>query len=174
MRLSSLRHAAAVGLIAVVAMAAPVAAIHNRTVDGDRVWLTVGVWGGWANFGAMYNITYYRSEGTSEWLFKGFGMDGVVERGKECPSFQCEAWASGMTATFLDSSGGQVAKVGVLPGYCHDYAITNIAKLFAHCKPGPFTVKISATKIKFRWTISVRRSDGLWLSWIDEKTVPIS
>lgn len=173
MGFASLRRATVVGLVAVLAMAAPVAAYPNRTVDGGKVWLTLGVWGSWTTFGASYHITYDQEDGMTWWRLSEFEMWGLVQNGKDCPWFQCTAWSSGMTAKFLNSAGQQLASVALSPGICQAAAYPPRDRYFPHCRMGPWQISGKVAKIRFQWSVSTKREDGLWLSWKADKTVPI-
>ena len=157
-------------LLASVALAAPVNAATSGSTSVLNVWGSMGVWGTHTHFFATWQATR-----SSVWLVDDLDMDATVVNGDDCTTIVCTQWSYGASATFLSATGAKVGTVLVPPtGSCHTSVAVPRDRPFSRCYTNAFGVSLSATKVKFTWTVSVKRRDGLWVpAWSATKTVPI-
>lgn len=113
---------------------------------------------------------------SSVWLIDDLQMDATVQNGMACDANICTEWQFNANARFLTAGGSQVGSTLIPPtGSCYSSATDPNARLFKRCQSNAIGVSLSATQVRFTWTVSVKRSDGLWLNaWSATKTVPIS
>lgn len=163
-------------IIAVVlAMLIPTTA-HGvaKSTQPPDVWLTVGVWGGWASFGASWDVTEERDAGRTWYTFRRLQMTGLVHEGKKCPSWQCEKFWASFRVQFLDSSGKVTATIlPPLGTACSQFAVGKYSLHWYGCREASYSISSTyAHSIRFKWAIYVHRGDGVLLAWLAQKTVP--
>ena len=145
----------------------------RRGTSTPNIWMTMGAWGGWANFTATWEIVPGHSEGQSYWSVAWFEMTGLAINGKDCPSDYCVSWTYAPSARFINSSGTQVGAT-LYPGAggCQDHAYSTRSRFWANCRR-LMELPASVNRVKLHWVISVKRRDGFLFSWVADKTVPI-
>jgi hypothetical protein len=175
MKPQAIRLALILGLLASIAMSTTASAAE-RSTTANEVFGTVGVFGTWTVFKADWDVSKLYNGSTLEWRFTHVGMNATVERGMTCPGEICTEWKFAGNFKFYNAAGVQVGSTHNPPtGKCHTTAVLQGDRFFARCETTDFWMPLSATKVKFTWTVSVKRLDGLWLNpWSTTKTVTLS
>jgi len=139
-----------------------------------NVFGSMGVWGTNTNFFARWKAYQFHAEGTTTWQVEGLEMSALVQNGKACTSDICTDWSFAANARFYNSSGAQVAITTPPIGGCYTAAYGVNDRHFVRCNPYAVTVPITAKTMKFTWTVSVKRRDGIWVqAWTATKTVAL-
>lgn len=166
-----------IALIALVASAAPVAAVHHDTSGShgsEIVCYQQNCWSGSAIFFADWERIYRCEEGTCYWDFDNLQMSGGIVNGKNCAVNVCATWTASFKATFKTAGGTTVTSFYPPNGACYAEAWASSTRVWVKCKTN-FTVPITASQIKFEWTINVTNPypDTIVATWNDTKTVTI-
>jgi hypothetical protein len=159
-----------VGMIWTTVGAAPALGVMRYVTTyydaGGRPFLSIGLYGGYASFGATYDAFKTQDAGQTWWVVNKFETSAVAQGGRNCEnSGYCIGWAFASKVQFLNAAGGVVATFYPPPGSCYGSIISSADKLITKCKATGYQVSASATKIKFTFTLTVVRRDGAWFSW---------
>jgi hypothetical protein len=165
-------------LLAVVASLAIATNVFaaSRTTNVLNVWGTVGLWGGYTNFFADWQVQQWHSEQRTTWLVDHFEMSAVVQNGKNCDPSYCTEWSFGAVASFQNSLGQQITSLAPPTLQCYSASYSSNSKFFAKCG---WTLgrelPLSVTKVRLTWTVSVLRPNGTWVNaWGATKTVSLT
>lgn len=164
-------------LTLVVTTVTPTAAVARTTSTGEY-WLTIGLWGGWARYGAQWDISQTQDAGQTWWVLRRVAFTAVARPGKTClNSGYCRSFSTSVKAEVLSSSG-QVLRTITNPSYATDcgwtYAYGADSVLVVRCALGGYQIGASANRIRFTWQMLVTRRDGVPFSWQQvTKTVAI-
>jgi hypothetical protein len=169
----SIRLAVPLALVLVLAFAGATSAAMRSTITyhdpGGRNFMSIGLWGGWAYYGATWDVSQDQDAGRTWWVIRNLEVWGAADLGKDCEQAgYCTGWLFSGRAEFLNSAGAVLYTINQIapPNTgCWSHQWDHRTKVLIRCNSTHQAMNVSVTKIKFKWNMSVKRRDGLWFSW---------
>src|SRR5687768_18521818 len=101
--------AASLSLLTVTPAAAARHSTGTYSDPGGRPFLSIGLWGGFAYFGATWQVTMDRDAGQNWWIVDDLEVWGAAENGRDCEAADfCTGWLFTGRAAFRNAAGNTI------------------------------------------------------------------